>query len=138
MFRIDSLDEPRLVTWAAKGRNLDALSAITLPNGEHIGQAFSVSHRQPDGSLLAWTLTDPTVTIADGIIPFFIDWGDSPHPASAAPAGLRLEGLSLEHPDPASVKPLLERLGLAVPIHAGGEPALQAFLETPQGDVILR
>jgi len=49
--------------------------------------------------LLRWQFTDPLVPVADGIVPFFIDWGNSPHPAKTTPQGARLISLRAEHPD---------------------------------------
>ena len=45
---------------------------------------------RPDGVVLAWRYTDPGVVLEDRLIPYFIDWGTSPHPAAtAARANLR-------------------------------------------------
>ena len=45
------------------------------------------SRQRPDGVTLRWTLTDPGVSPALSLVPFFIDWADSPHPAATAPRG---------------------------------------------------
>jgi hypothetical protein len=45
--------------------------------------------------------------LAGGLVPFLISWGDTEHPARLAPRGLTLDAFHLEHPDPASLAPLL-------------------------------
>ena len=72
------------------------------------------------------------------MIPFFIDWGDSPHPAASAPVGGRLIGLRARHPEPALVRGLLAALDLDLDVESGAAPGLMAILETPAGLVELR
>jgi len=50
--------------------------------------------------LVAWEVTDPTTVLADGVVPFFIDWKTSPHPATSATVGPTLVELRGRHPDP--------------------------------------
>ena len=138
LFHIDQLDGPRLVTWAAKGRGLERLAGINLGDGERIGQALPASRQREDGSELRWVLTDPTVPVASGLIPFFIDWGDSPHPFTSAPGGVELVDLSLEHPDPEGVRAKAEALSLGVTVKPGSSPAIVATLQTPLGELLLR
>lgn len=137
-FHIDDVDRPRLVTWAAKSNDVSETAAITLPRGWSLGNPAAGERKRPDGIMLAWQLTDPYIEVADGIVPFFIDWGDSPHPAADAPAGATLLSLRAEHPDPDSVRGAFEALGIGVPIDAGDTPALIATLETPNGTIELR
>ena len=125
-FDLDSLTGPRLVTWAAKaglGGRADARSG---------------RRELADGRTLSWLLTYPRMHPGDGLVPFLIDWGRSPHPADTAPAGLRLIELRAEHPDPGSIRILLGKLGLVLDIRAARTPALIAVLETPRGTAELR
>jgi len=138
IFHIDEVTEPRLVTWAAKSADVAMIASIKLPDGSSTGTALAGSRARPDGIVLAWTFTDPTVEIADGIVPFFIDWGETPHPATAAPAGVVLVGLRAEHPEPEGVRALLDALGVDLPVDAGRRPGLVAILDTPRGRVELR
>ncbi len=39
------------------------------------------------------------MVIANGIVPFLIDWGDTPHPSQNAVQGLALTGFRAEHPE---------------------------------------
>ena len=59
-----------------------------------------------------WELTDPFADRAGGTLPFFIDWGASPHPAEAGPSGAQLLELRVEHPDAAAVATQLAALGV--------------------------
>ena len=69
-----------------------------------------------------------------GIIPFFIDWGDTPHPCAQLPdMGVRLVRLFGRHPDPEAVRRDLHRLGVGLEVTAG-RARLVAVLETRAGD----
>jgi hypothetical protein len=76
--------------------------------------------------------------LADGLVPFFIDWGRSPHPAQTAAPGASLVALRAEHPDAQSVQRLLLALGLDLPVQSGPRPALVATIDSPRGRVELR
>ena len=75
---------------------------------------------------------------AGGLVPFLISWGDTEHPARSAPRGLTLEVLSIEHPDPGSLVPLLTALGADVRIKPAAAAALVARLGGPNGRTVLR
>jgi hypothetical protein len=137
-FMIDSLDAPRLVTWAVKEADPEKRRAVAAASGIELGPVASGSRRRADGSTLRWRFTDPAVIVADGIVPFFIDWGDSPHPAASAPAGPVLESLRAEHPQPAFVMRALSAVGIGLPVNSGPRPALIANFRTHKGLVELR
>jgi hypothetical protein len=137
-FGIDDLSEPRLVTWAAKESDLARLVDDARKHGITLGELGNGSRKRPDGLLLTWRYTDPRTVVADGIVPFFIDWGPTPHPAESAVAGGRLVSLRAEHPDADRVKRMLEQLGIALPMSRGGKPALTATIESSRGRVELR
>lgn len=136
-FGIDELDAPRLVTWAAAAAPLERWAGRDLGEGRRLGAVKAGRRRTADGTALAWRFTDPFTVIADGVVPFLIDWGDSPHPAAGAPAGARLADLRIEHPAPASVRRTLDALGLDVAV-AEGTPAVVAVIDGPNGRVELR
>lgn len=124
---------PALVTWVARSADLDGLAAG--PGGHLLGPLRPMSRTRPGGERIAWTLTMPRKPLPrQGIIPFFIDWGDTPHPCAQLPdRGVRLVRLSGRHPDPALVRRELDRLGVGLGV-AVGRAGLVAVLETPAGD----
>ena len=126
---------PALVTWAARCDDLAALAAG--PGGHLLGPVRSMSRARPDGERIAWTLTMPGDPPPwHGIVPFFIDWGDTPHPCADLPdRGVRLVGLHGRHPDPTVVRRGLDQLGVGLGVTAG-HAGLVAELETPAGDRI--
>jgi hypothetical protein len=137
-FGIDGLKESRLVAWAAKGSDLERLRDEAARKGARLGEVMSGSRRRTDGILLSWRYTDPQTVLADGLIPFFIDWGQSPHPARTAAQGASLIALRAEHPDAQRVQRLLNELGLDLPVQTGAAPALVATIDSPRGRVELR
>ncbi|MGI6418375.1 MAG: VOC family protein [Thermoguttaceae bacterium] len=137
-FGIDSLNESRLAGWCAKGKDLDHFREEAVRHGVPLGEVLSMSRRRPDGVVLAWRLTDLATTVADGIVPFFIDWGESFHPSRTAIGGLSLVDLRAEHPDADRVEQMLRQLGLDLPVEQGSEPALVAIIDGPYGRMELR
>jgi hypothetical protein len=127
-----------LVTWVLRTANIERLAASASRAGIGIGAVQSGSRRRPDGTLLAWQLTDPAAMPLDGAVPFLIDWGETPHPASALPHGGTLQGLRIEHPWPTQVRKSLSVLGVE-DLLVSPAPcfALRAHISAPAGDIVL-
>ena len=137
-FGIDDLRAPKLVTWSANASDLERLASEAARQGFQLGQVRSGSRQRPDGVVLSWRLTDPLTVVADGILPFFIDWGNTPHPARTAAPGVTLVDLRAEHPDAERVQKMLGQIGLHLPVRPGPKPALIATMISPRGRVELQ
>lgn len=136
-FGLDDLKASRLAGWAAKSANLDSTRQLALRSNVPLGDIQAGSRKRPDGVLLAWRVTSNGNTIADGIVPFFIDWGTSPHPSATAPKGATLLALRAEHPDDRRVQRMLESLHLEVAVTHAAQPALVAVIDGRHGRVQL-
>jgi catechol 2,3-dioxygenase-like lactoylglutathione lyase family enzyme len=137
-FGLSEPGPPRFATWAACVADFDALVERATRAGVDLGERFERSRLRPDGSKLSWRMTDPLASRMDGLLPFLIDWGTSPHPALSAPSAGRLRVLRAEHPDPKPIRAALARLGWSMEVATGSVPALVATLETARGIVELR
>jgi hypothetical protein len=137
-FGVDEPKEPRLIGWVSRAKGLDALVARARSAGIPMGDALSGSRTLPDGTLLKFGYTDPSAIIEHRVIPYFMDWGTSPHPGTTSPQGARLVGLRLEHPDPARIEGMLRTLGLQIAVTRGAEPLVIATIEGRNGRVELR
>jgi hypothetical protein len=112
-FGIDDREVSELVTFAVRpgaGHTMAHLVDAAIGAGHDPGEAVEMTRLRPDGVELRWSLTFPS---ANGLIPFFIDWGDTPNPAATAPSGPALSRLtgSTEHSE--HVNAVLDALGLA-------------------------
>lgn len=137
-FGIDTLKAPKFVAWAIRGSQLDDLRARVATKGVALGAVMSVERQRSDGVKLHWQMTIPSVDAQVGLIPFYIDWGKSPHPALTAAQGLTLTGLRAEHPNPAKIESEFKSLGFAMQVTESSEAALIATFEGPLGRVELR
>ncbi|MEP7147961.1 MAG: VOC family protein [Acidobacteriota bacterium] len=137
-FAVDTLTAPRLFTWAVKGTDLVRFADEANRDGVRLGAVVSGSRQGSDGRLLRWQFTDPATVVADGLVPFFIDWGDSPHPSVTAPRGPTLVSLRGEHPEPKEVARALAVVGVDLPIKRGPRILLIATLRTEMGVIELQ
>jgi hypothetical protein len=135
---LDAITEPRLITWAAKSTDLEQQVAVAQAAGVALGEVRSGRRELSSGQVLSWRLTYPDLRAGAGLVPFLIEWGDSPHPSLTAPGRIQLVDLHAEHPDPAGIVESLRCLGLELQVLAGGTPALVATLDTPRGRAELR
>jgi hypothetical protein len=136
-FGVDELKEPKLIGWVSRATGLDALVVRARAQGIELGAALSGSRTRPDGTLLTFGYTDPSAIVEHRLIPYFMDWGTSPHPATTAPQGARLVALRAEHPDPARIERMLHALSLDLPVTRGPQPLIIATLEGRKGRVEL-
>jgi hypothetical protein len=137
-FGLDTLTEPRLITWAARAADLEQRAANARAGGVELGEMRRGQRELTDGQVLSWRLTYPEMRLGTGLVPFLIDWGWGPHPAQTAPGDVQLLELRAEHPDPATIRASLRALGLELDVAPGPAPALIASLDTPRGRVELR
>jgi len=136
-FGLDGLATPRLVTWVVRGNDLQETVAIAWREGLDLGEIQPGSRTKPDGSVLRWKMTDLAKDRKGGVVPYFIDWGDTPHPAAGAPVGCRLQELRIFHPEAERVRYLLSKLGLDQKVEKGAV-ALEATIRSPNGRIVLR
>ncbi len=140
IFGVDELAEPRLVAWAARVRDRDDMDARVRAGaaiGLTLGEVQEGQREAHDGRTLRWLLTDPYARHFDGMVPFLVDWRDTPHPAGDAPGGMRLLRLTGAHPRGRELGAALRALGVDMEIARAPEPGLRALLEGPVGRVEL-
>lgn len=84
------LNEPLLVGWAIRQKNIESRVAYFRSSGIECIGPVAGSRARPDGEILRWK----TVTRVDdnhGLLPFYIEWDEhSPHPSSDAPGACLL------------------------------------------------
>jgi len=137
-FCLENLHQRGLAGWATRTTEIDRLVAESRAAGYDPGPIESMERLRPDGTTIRWRLTSMPYSASTFVVPFVIDWGDSPHPSVSAPAGASLIALRIEHPDPPTIRHALDALHLEVVVSHGAEPALIALLDTPRGRVELR
>lgn len=137
-FGLDDVSEMRLATWCAKSDDLETLVARGRDAGIDLGEISIGGRERPDGSRLSWTVSDPWAGRAGGVVPFFIDWGSTEHPAGRLPNVCTFKGIRVEHPQPVAVTAWLDALGLDVAVSEGDTPRVIATIQTPRGEIELR
>ena len=138
VFQLDNISEPRLVTWAANTTDLANCADMSFSDGQSLGSLVAMSRQRADGVILEWEMTDPYIEVDDGVVPFLINWGETPHPSSGSPAKVQLTGLQIRHPDPAAVSDKLFKLDIEIAVTKASRAELVAVLDSPSGRVELR
>ncbi len=133
--RLRELKEPRIVGWAVHPIDMTQLAAHLHEAGVAFKDPQPGSRQRPDGKVLHWkslTLIDDH----DGLLPFFIEWSaDSLHPSADAPKGCRLVHFGAVAPQPDDLAKLVTLLQIDLPISRGDQPALQATIAGPKGEL---
>lgn len=138
-FGIDTLQEPHLVSWAAKAPEIEARVQEARSRGYDPGPVHEGSRETPDGIVLHWKATPPPSESIVDPVPFLIDWeGTGQHPSDTSAQGCRLIEFHAESPTPQEVAEKLAALDIALSIAPAERPALIAHIEGRRGGIILR
>jgi hypothetical protein len=132
---IAHLPAPTPHTWCARAGSAEAIAARIEGAGLR-PRRMPLSRLRPDGVVLTWELLFVDGHAYGPLVPFFIDWGEAPHPAGSLRAQLQVDRLRLAHPDAAGLRALLQELGGVPPeleVVTGGRPRLEAHLRGPAG-----
>jgi hypothetical protein len=129
------LTEPRLVGWAAHPGDLDSFAKNLREAGVAFEGPTPGSRARPDGRVLHWK----TLNLADdhhGLLPFFIEWSaDSAHPSTDAPKGCTLDYFEVTSTNPDELAPIIQRIGIDLPVERSDKSRLRALLTGPKGDL---
>jgi hypothetical protein len=130
---LKTLKAPRFIGWAAHPGNLDDFALKLKQAGIAATGPKAGSRQRPDGKTLNWKtliLQDD----ADGLLPFFIEWGEgTTHPSVDAPKGCKLTTLEAATPDHAGLKLKVEKMGLDIFMLGSTKPHLIAEIVGPKG-----
>ena len=135
--RCAELPAPDLLTFAVERSDLEAVDAKARALGLGSSGIVPSSRRTANGELLEWRLLFLGSKAFAGLIPFFIDWQDSPHPSEGGPEGAELAQLVLTHPDAEALRKLQAELEVEVDVRFGNRAAIIAELEGAEGGVLL-
>jgi Glyoxalase-like domain len=138
---LKKMSEPRLITWAAKSDDIDALAKRAKEDSFEILDPSDGSRTRPDGKILKWKTMAVVNQFTDqGIepFPFFIQWSaDSIHPSKDSPKGCELQSFEIEHPKASKLLKAFEKFGIEIKVKEAKNIRLIANLKTPKGNVPL-
>jgi hypothetical protein len=131
-------EQPRLITWVINTTDLQSLAAGA---GFDIGAPTALSR-----NALSWefALPDDGRLLAEGMLPYCIQWHSSPHPSrSMADSGCLLQQLDIHHNRPRWLNDRLDAVEASHLVNIESLPDsetsyLEALIDTPNGRVVLR
>ena len=129
-----SLARPTLLHWAARGSGLQNLANRVRAIGWTPTEVRRMSRTPPTGARLEWELMGLRDHRHGGLAPFFIDWLNSPHPATTSPRVGALVHLQLQSREPAALRALMAELGIDVAVTAG-DSHIELKFASPRGQV---
>jgi catechol 2,3-dioxygenase-like lactoylglutathione lyase family enzyme len=129
------LAEPTLFHWAIRVTNLDAARARAEAAGFAPGATLPTQRSLPSGELLAWELMGIGGHDLGGLVPFYIDWQETPHPATTSPVVGALTTFEVTVPADSGVLTLLDPPPEHVQL-ATGSRSMRVSFDSPKGPVI--
>lgn len=135
--KLATLGEPGLITWAAATPDLEAVAAAAVRASLEVRGPVPTERRAPDGTVLRWRLLFLGGHAFGALVPFFIDWLDTPHPARTNPVGGRFLALEVRSPEADALNTLYQDLDIPVIAVRSGTAGLTARIEAHAGEVQL-
>lgn len=128
---LDQVETPALIWWAAKADHLEAVLHAANSSGWEPGPPIAGSRITDAGTSLHWRLTDPYHVQEGGVLPFLIDWKNSPHPTDTMPdVACQLTDFQLLHPEPEKIRAYLHAIKLSFSVVYHPVPKIRAGFAT--------
>jgi hypothetical protein len=133
-----ALREEGLYHWAVGGVDLERVRENALSAGLASGSVVTGGRALPNGGRLEWSLFGIRNHPFGALVPFFIDWGNSEHPAKTAPRAGKVLRIEVSTTDPTGLEVLYRALGIEGVAIREGRPGLAAIIGTDGGEHPLR
>lgn len=105
------LEAPRIKTWAVATDDFTNIQQVCDSLGlKH--SKLAMSRNTPAGPTLNWELMFIAGHGFGDLLPFFIDWFESPHPAATTVQGGTLQSFTIETPEAARYRDLMAAFGI--------------------------
>jgi hypothetical protein len=131
-----SWDDPLLAGWALRVNDIEECVRRARQRGYDPGKVENFNRRAGDGRIVEWRVTPVPPKYGDGVIPFVIDWGETPHPSRSAPGGCTLRRIWAEHTQADGVRRATTALGFAFDVRTGTRERLHAEVARSDGMVV--
>lgn len=135
---VKALSGSGIYHWAIGGIDLQTLRDRAERAGLSGGGLVPGGRVRPDGKRLSWTCWGLRNHQFGSLLPFFIDWMDSEHPAVSAPLGGRLKTFHVESDNAAALEKVFTALDLDIAVKSAPAAAVVAHLESHRGVLELR
>jgi len=129
-----ALEHPTLFHWAIRCSGLANVADRLKTNGWTPTEIRRMTRTPPDGARLEWELFGLRGHSHGGLVPFFIDWLNCPHPAATSPRVGRVSSLSLTLPEPEQLQALVKDFGIDVAVNRGDSRIAMTFT-SPRGEI---
>ena len=136
--KIAALPAPEIMTFAMEFSDLEMIEAKAKGLGLKTSGIRRGSRRTPGGALLEWRSMLVISETYGGLLPFFIDWGETPHPGATSAQGARLVRMVVTHPEPDGLRALYQAFEIGVPVRYGNRPAIVVEIEGGGNKVVLQ
>ncbi|MFO1091368.1 MAG: VOC family protein [Hyphomicrobiales bacterium] len=134
---VRGLDRAGLYHFAMSGEDLRVLKSRGEGAGLSGSGIVTGGRTLPDGRWLGWSLFGLRDHGFGALVPFFIDWTGSEHPAKGAPRGGRLISAEARTPDVRGLRAVYAALGIAIPVVHAARPSLAVTIENSKGRCVL-
>ncbi|EKF18849.1 VOC family protein [Nitratireductor pacificus] len=135
--RIGRLAAPEMHTFGIRGAGLEAYRDTARALGIDASDPVYMTRMRDDGVKLQWRSIYVSDPVWGDMIPFLIDWMDSPHPCEVTPKGLTMLEFAALHPRADELREIYGKLGVRVPVRRAVTPGFLLRLDTPKGEVLL-
>ncbi len=127
-----------LYHWAMGGVDIVETRARAIAAGLAGSELVAGGRTLPNGNWLGWKCFGIHNHEFGALVPFFIDWMDSEHPAKTAPRGGHLQSIEVYSPQTRKLRGLYQVLGIGIPVHEAQAPGLSVTLMSAKGPTVLK
>ncbi len=131
------LTEPRMITFAVQTKAIKDVQAKVAGVGLTCDAPRFMSRNSPDGKTLEWHVMPLGGHDMERQMPFFIDWGETTHPAKTTVKGCTLVDFQMLVTDAPRVRQVFDALGIDVAVSQALTPGFFLKIDTPKGPVSL-
>lgn len=134
---VDEVKNPQLTRWALRSPKMERDCRILQNIDPAMGHLQAGQRQKSNGKLLQWQLSMPLPRPAVELLPFYIDWSAGTHPAEDLPQHCQIQELRATHPQASLIQENFASLNIDWTIQAGPKIALQTFISSPNGSILL-